>query len=201
MTQQCRQKIHGGRAGHRGEGRHCQTAAKVRGIGAASTIGILLVDDDADCRMLIRDAINASKVCNRVHEAGSGREALAYLARCLDRGEALPGLIYLDIEMAGQDGLETLERIRGEAAFAAIPVVMITGICHPDQMRRAAELGANSYTVKPTHPEQFLRTVLESTEYWLSIHQRPGSPSPRSGRGDESDNACGGKTVGCRRRG
>ena len=40
-------------------------------------------------------------------------------------------------------------------------------------MKKAAANGANSYTLKPANAEQFLRTVLASTNYWLTIHQYP----------------------------
>jgi two-component system response regulator len=137
------------------------------------------VDDDADCRMLIRDAIAECKVGNAVHEVSSGEDALEFLRR---RGRYAhaprPGLIYMDIEMPGIDGLETLRRIREDEQVRDIPVVMMTGVCDENQMRRAAELGANSYTLKPANAEQFLRTVLASTTYWLTIHQCPENHLP-----------------------
>ena len=49
--------------------------------GGTEPITILLVDDDPDCRMLIRDAIEESKVSNRVYEVANGREALDFLTR------------------------------------------------------------------------------------------------------------------------
>ena len=54
-----------------------------------------------------------------------------------------------------------------------IPVVMMTGVSDEEQMKQAAANGANSYTIKPANAEQFLRTVLASTNYWLTIHQYP----------------------------
>ena len=148
------------------------TAAMIRRDGRPITI--LLVDDDPDCRLLVRDAISASKVSNTVYEVDDGQAALEFLHR---RGEwagaPRPGLIYLDIEMPGMDGLETLRQIKSDPALRDIPVVMMTGVCAEDQMKQAAAHGANSYTLKPANAEQFLRTVLASTNYWLTIHQHP----------------------------
>ena len=137
-------------------------------------ITILLVDDDPDCRMLIRDAIAECKVSNDVHEVANGQEALDFLHRrgrfaCAPR----PGLIYLDIEMPQMDGQATLKEIKATPALRDIPVVMMTGVCDEAQMKQAAANGANSYTIKPASAEQFLRTVLASTNYWLTIHQYP----------------------------
>jgi CheY-like chemotaxis protein len=144
-----------------------------------SPITILLVDDDPDCRLLIKDAISECKVSNDIHEAGNGLEALEYLRRAGTHKDARrPGLIYLDIEMPGMDGLETLRQIKSDPQLRDIPVVMMTGVCAEEQMKQAAAHGANSYTLKPANAEQFLRTVLASTNYWLNIHQHPDHHLP-----------------------
>ena len=135
---------------------------------------ILLVDDDPDCRMLIKDAISQCKVNNAVFEACDGAEALEFLNRKgKHRNAPRPGLIYLDIEMPRMDGQTTLRQIKADPRFRDIPIVMMTGLCDETQMKAAADNGANSYTVKPANAEQFLRTVLTSTDYWLTIHQQP----------------------------
>jgi two-component system response regulator len=137
-------------------------------------ITILLVDDDPDCRMLIRDAIAECKVSNKVFEVSNGAEAIDFLyGRGKHAGAMRPGLIFLDIEMPGMNGQETLKKIRSDPQFRDIPIVMMTGVADEQQMQQAAEHGANSYTIKPANAEQFLRTVLASTNYWLTIHQYP----------------------------
>lgn len=151
-----------------------QTAGGPQDSGLPPEITILLVDDDADCRMLIRDAIAESKVCNCVFEVCNGQEAMDFLNRKGAWAQVpRPGLIYLDIEMPGMNGLEALKAIKQNPALRDIPVVMMTGVSDEAQMRIAAENGANSYTIKPANAEQFLRTVLSSTRYWLTIHQYP----------------------------
>lgn len=142
-------------------------------------ITILLIDDDPDCRMLIRDAIAECKVSNSVFEVGNGHEALEFLRRQGPYSEApRPGLVYLDIEMPGLNGQETLKQIKNDPDLRDIPVVMMTGVSDETQMKEAAEHGANSYTIKPANAEQFLHTVLASTNYWLTIHQYPDHHLP-----------------------
>jgi len=142
--------------------------------GDGSPITILLVDDDADCRMLIRDAIEECRVNNEVFEVSNGQEALDFLRRQGKYANApRPGLIYLDIEMPGMDGQTALRQIKSDPAIRDIPVVMMTGVADEKQMKTAAESGANSYTLKPANAEQFLKTVLASTNYWLTVHQYP----------------------------
>src|SRR3954452_18811712 len=90
-----------------------------------SPVTILLIDDDPDCRMLIRDAIAECKVSNDVHEVANGLEAIEFLER---KGRYAkmprPGLIFMDIEMPGMNGLTALERIKGDPRFRDVPVVM-----------------------------------------------------------------------------
>src|SRR4051812_21920259 len=111
-------------------------------------ITILLVDDDPDCRMLIRDAINECKVSNSVFEVSNGKEALDFLKK---RGGfkdvPRPGLIYLDLEMPGMNGQETLKAIKADPELRNIPVVMMTGVSDEKEMKIAAENGANSYAL------------------------------------------------------
>jgi CheY-like chemotaxis protein len=137
-------------------------------------LAILLVDDDDDCRMLVRDAIAECGASNTVYEARNGEEALAFLKRAgKDPSTPRPGLIYLDIEMPGMDGQTALRQIKADPALRDIPVVMMTGVADDEQIRTAADNGANSYTIKPADAAEFFQTVLASANYWLTIHQYP----------------------------
>jgi two-component system response regulator len=143
---------------------------------SAQPVTILLVDDDEDCRLLIRDAIGQGKLDNPVYEVASGEEALAFLHRQGPYADApRPGLIYLDIEMPGMGGQEALKAIRRDPRFADVAVVMMTGVTDDGQKRLAMANGANSYTNKPTDAMTFMQTVVQSTNYWLRIHQFPAA--------------------------
>ena len=125
-------------------------------------ITILLVDDDPDCRMLLKDAIADSKVRNTVYEVSNAEEGLQFLKREAKFADApRPGLIYLDIEMPGLNGIELLKKIKEDPELRHITVVMMTGVSDEEQLRKAAAAGANSYTIKPANAEQFLRTVID----------------------------------------
>ena len=144
-------------------------------------ISVLLVDDDQDCRMLIRDAIAELREPYHVYEACNGIEAVELLSRKGGQGQdPLPGLIFMDVEMPLQDGLETLKKIKSDERLSHIPVVMMTGVSDEDHMRRAAAYGANSYTLKPADADAFLKTVAASTAYWLTVHQYPQQRLPQT---------------------
>ena len=161
-----------------------------------SEMAVLLVDDDADCRLLVRDAVTTAAsadlgcgsfgpvagttVVPVVYEVASGAEAVRFLRREGPYADApRPGLIYLDLEMpGGVDGLDLLRRIRADAGLRDVPVVMMSGVADPDAVRAAAAAGANSYTVKPADAGQFLATVAASANYWLNVHHYPDRVLP-----------------------
>lgn len=144
-------------------------------------MAILLVDDDADCRMLIRDAITETHPDALVCEVPDAETALAFLQRrCSFADAPRPALIYLDMEMPGMSGIELAELIKRDAGLCDIPVVMMTGVCDEQRMRAAASAGANSYTIKPSDARQFFETVAETTRYWLDVHQYPHRHLPES---------------------
>jgi CheY-like chemotaxis protein len=135
---------------------------------------ILLVDDDADLRLLMRDAIELAEdhaisgPTADVIEFGCGEDALDYLRA---DHEPLPDLIYMDVEMPGIGGLETVKAIKADASLKHIPIVVLSGL--QDVAAQGKRLGANAdqYRVKPQDAEHLAETVLESTDYWLNVRQ------------------------------
>ncbi len=141
---------------------------------ADAAITILVVDDDEDCRCFLRDAISECDHKHNVVECGDGLAALEYLFQHGNPDDpARPALIFLDVEMPRKNGVETLQALKADPRFADIPVVMMTGVADEAVIRQTAALGANSYTIKPAKAEEFLKTVITSTNYWLTVHQYP----------------------------
>lgn len=165
-----------------------------RAIAPPAPVTVLLVDDDDDCRSIVRDAIRialgsqAADADVRIVEMPDGEAAIAYLSRVArpamqgdtDAELGTPDLIFLDVEMPRLNGLDTLAAIKAMPAFASVPVVMLTGVADACYMRTAAERGANSYMIKPAGAQQFIDTVRASASYWLTIHQCPSRHLPQS---------------------
>jgi DNA-binding response OmpR family regulator len=109
---------------------------------------ILVVDDDADIRGLVKELLERSGAL--VREAADGKEALRMLY------DARPELIILDISMPEMDGWQTLERIR---EMTDVPVVMLTAREGELEAVRGLKAGADDYVRKPFGRQELLARV------------------------------------------
>lgn len=113
---------------------------------------ILLADDSPEDRILIPRAIKKAGLLNPLVSVEDGLEALKYLSGEGHFGDRmqfpLPALVLLDIKMPRCDGFEVLAWIRSRLK-ERIPVVMLTSSNLEEDIRRATQLGADSYFVKP----------------------------------------------------
>lgn len=101
---------------------------------------IVIVDDSAEVRMLVRTRLRLSRKLHVIGEAGDGAEAIE-VAR-----EHRPDLLLLDVSMPVMDGLETLPRVL--AVSPGTRVVMYSGFQEQGLAQRALELGASVFLEK-----------------------------------------------------
>lgn len=134
----------------------------------SNPIAILIVDDDAESRRRIREAIAASRLGNAVDELSNGEDALEWLHRRRTSIVApWSGLILLDVDMPGMNGVETLRRLRGDPRSVDVPVVLMTDVFEAGPSPLSDFRCAGVCAVKPTRPDEFLRIVLHGTNFWL----------------------------------
>jgi DNA-binding response OmpR family regulator len=112
---------------------------------------ILIVEDDKDI---------ADLIAHSLQKAGHATEIAASGTAVLPRVKAsTPALILLDLMLPGMDGLLVCQALRGDAATAAIPIIMLTA--RGDEAERIAglELGADDYVTKPFSPRELTARV------------------------------------------
>lgn len=141
------------------------------------SIVILMADDDADDRLLAKDALSECRLANDLHFVEDGEELLDYLNR---RGKytALadaprPGLILLDLNMPKKDGREALKEIRSNPDLRKIPVVVLTTSKADTDIGRIYELGANSFISKPVSFDSLVEVMKILGRYWFEIVELP----------------------------
>ncbi|MGH7789641.1 MAG: response regulator [Candidatus Binatia bacterium] len=112
---------------------------------------VLIVDDTADCLIVMSAMLVANGYAVRCAE--SGPEALGLIdARA-------PDVVLLDVMMPGMTGIEVLERLRGAHATARIPVIMITACIDDDDVLIGYQHGADYYITKPCTARQVMHGI------------------------------------------
>ena len=116
---------------------------------------VLLVEDNPLNQDVAVELLDLFGVAVTV--ANDGAEAL----RQLD--EAIPDLVFMDMQMPVMDGLEATRRLRSQGRFAALPVVAMTANAMDADRQRCFDAGMNDFVAKPIDPER-LAAVLS---LWL----------------------------------
>jgi CheY-like chemotaxis protein len=132
-----------------------------------------MADDDADDRLLTREAFEASQLANELRFVEDGVQLLDYL---YNRGQFTdeaahprPGIILLDLNMPRKDGREALSEIRKDPRFNNIRVIVLTTSKAEEDIYRSYNLGAASYITKPVTFESLVDVVRTLGKYWLEI--------------------------------
>ncbi len=102
---------------------------------------LLIVEDDADIRELIR--YNMEREGYKVAECASSEDAHDYLAR------KLPDLVLLDLMLPGLDGYAFCRSMRAEERTQKIPIIMVTARDEDADIVAGLEVGADDYMTKP----------------------------------------------------
>ncbi len=131
---------------------------------------ILVVEDDANDRILLQLAFDRIGVTDPIHIVENGLEALAYLqgiGRYADRARfPYPSFLITDLKMPELDGLAVLAHLKDCPEQTIIPTIVFSASSDPDDIRLAYSLGANSYIVKPVELEELFRILKLTYDYW-----------------------------------
>jgi CheY-like chemotaxis protein len=150
------------------------TAMSTPSITAQSVV-ILMADDDADDRLMAKEALEASGLLNEMRFVEDGVELMNYLEQRGNYHAApRPGLILLDMNMPRKNGRETLKDLKAHPEFKRIPVVILTTSQSQEDVKLGYDLGASSYITKPVTFEGLVAVMQTLGQYWLEI-VRPSS--------------------------
>ena len=145
------------------------------------TISLLIAEDDAEDRMLTKDALEESKLLNIVHFVEDGEELLDYLnnkGKFEDKDKfKLPGLILLDLNMPKKDGREALKEIKSDDRLRSIPIIVLTTSRAEEDILRTYDMGISSFITKPVTFESMVDIMKILGRYWFEIVELP-HPTP-----------------------
>ncbi len=132
-------------------------------------IFILIAEDDADDRFLLRSAFEENGYKDKLEFVENGVEMIEYLQKLVNGGNevVLPRFILLDLNMPKKDGREVLKELKQNPDLGNIPIIIFSTTNNEQEMRRCYELGANSYITKPNSFESLIKTVAALRSYWV----------------------------------
>jgi CheY-like chemotaxis protein len=137
---------------------------------------ILLVEDNARDLELTLAALEKCQLANDVRVARDGAEALDYLylrGAHAAREPGEPAVVLLDLKLPKMDGLEVLEKIKGDPLLRQVPVVMLTSSREERDLLRSYELGVNAFVVKPVDFTAFFEAVQDLGMFWAILNEPP----------------------------
>jgi CheY-like chemotaxis protein len=138
---------------------------------------VLLVEDNPRDVRLTQRAFEQANVPHELRVVRDGDEALAYLHREGDYAAVdsspRPDMILLDLNLPRMGGHEFMQRVRQDARFRQVPIVVLTTSGRPDDVRQAYDDGANAYLLKPVEFSRFTEVIGHLASFWLETVELP----------------------------
>jgi CheY-like chemotaxis protein len=146
-------------------------------IAHGRTPTILSAEDDADFRLLLKRALERSRLGATIQFVEDGDQLLDYLHR---RGpytpaeaSPRPGLVLLDLNLPRTDGRDALRAIKADPALKPIPIVVFTTSNAAEDVALCYGLGANAFVRKPMDMPALVDLVATIGHYWLDVVEPP----------------------------
>ena len=131
---------------------------------------ILVAEDDADDRYLLKTALAETGIKEDVTYVENGVELINYLNTLSEENGEInyPKFILLDLNMPKMDGREVLKMMKANEAYRKIPVIVFSTTKNQLEVKRCYDLGANTYVVKPVSYDTLVETIREICAYWFN---------------------------------
>lgn len=141
---------------------------------SAKPIEILMVEDSPSDALIAKEALEYSKVLNKLHIIENGEDAMLFLRQQGKYSDApRPGLILLDLNIPRKDGQEVLKEIKEDKNLRTIPVVILSTSKSEEDVLRSYGHHANCYITKPVEFSKFVEVVHSIREFWFSVVTLP----------------------------
>jgi CheY-like chemotaxis protein len=134
---------------------------------------IVVVEDDPDDRHLLARAFKKLGSNVPLRFACDGDEAIALLNEVVSSTDQRlrPVVILLDLKLPRRSGLEVLAWVKEQPALRRIPVVILTSSREQTDLKKAYDLGANSFLVKPSQPQALHSLIEQVNSYWVGYNE------------------------------
>lgn len=119
---------------------------------------ILVIDDDREDHVILKDVMETIGAENIMQFAVNGLEALSILNSDFS-DTSLPCLIILDLNMPLMNGTQALGLLKDDIRFRNIPVIIYSTSLNPFEKEKCMGLGAHSYITKPVSYNETIETA------------------------------------------
>jgi CheY-like chemotaxis protein len=125
-------------------------------------LNILLIEDDAIEVMKLNRTISSRELKHTIVEANNGVEAL----EILQKKDALPDIILLDLNMPKISGIEFLSILKADDVLKYIPTIILTTSNNYKDVLECYKIGIAGYVIKPLKYHDYVVKIDKVLAYW-----------------------------------
>lgn len=141
---------------------------------------LVIIDDNEDDLFILQVVLQKAGILHPVRPFGRAEDAVAFLSTLGgdDAKEMLPLACFVDVRMTGFNGFEFIEWVRNHHVFDPVPLIVTSSSEHPNDLQRAATLGAQCYVLKYPAAAAMRELIRESETYRVADGTRTVFTSP-----------------------
>jgi CheY-like chemotaxis protein len=133
---------------------------------------VLLVEDNPDDVIMIREAFEQSLTPIQLYVVSNGEQAIKFVRRT-DTDALRPSLILLDLNLPIRNGLDILAELKSDTEFLSIPIVVLTTSQAPNDIQQCYSLHANAYIIKPPDFDGYADVIKQVATCFLGLISLP----------------------------
>ncbi|HTI57763.1 response regulator [Mucilaginibacter sp.] len=135
-------------------------------------ISILLVEDNEGDILLTKEALEDSKIINKISVIKDGKAAISFFESITAKDE-IPDLVLLDINLPKISGHEVLMYIKNSEKYRGIPVIVLTTSSSEKDILKSYDNHVNCYITKPIDANDFMNAMIKIEDFWINIVSIP----------------------------
>ena len=125
-------------------------------------LSILLIEDDLIEVMKLKRTISSLKLSHTIIEANNGEDAL----EILNKKDALPDIILLDLNMPKINGIEFLSILKADDVLKYLPTIVLTTSNNYKDVLECYRIGIAGYVIKPLKYDDYVSKMGKLLDYW-----------------------------------
>lgn len=134
-------------------------------------LDILYIEDNPDEADIFKRAVSRLVPPPSFTILKNGSEGIDYLlhqGEYLGQAPPMPRVVLIDLNLPGHSGFDVIQQVRAASRTRYLPLVVYSSSDNPKDIRRAYDLGANAYLIKPGSYHEVSSMMRRAIEFWLA---------------------------------